>query len=230
MNTWDTKKSLTRFAIRISNLLFGKDLLHRSKTAYKVNRWKNILLDKISSKRRKQRSFELANPDAPWFVPEAIQYLDGRLKETDVGFEWGSGRSTLWFAERIAHITSVEGRQEFYKEMLDRIAKSGYKNISLLLSAVTSEYNFKKAEIISYVEKINSRDIQYDLVVVDGHFRVECLHGINKRIAPGGIVVVDNTEVLGDQDRRYLESMGNIKTWNNGIWETTIVEIEGLST
>ncbi len=30
------------------------------------------------------------------------------VRPEDVGLEWGSGRSTVWFAKRVAEITSVE--------------------------------------------------------------------------------------------------------------------------
>jgi hypothetical protein len=51
---------------------------------------------------RYQRKF----PDAPWLTPAANAFLASFLTVADVGFELGSGRSTLWLARRMAHVTS----------------------------------------------------------------------------------------------------------------------------
>src|ERR1035441_2188196 len=59
-------------------------------------------------KRLEQMRFEKSHPDAPWLAESAILLLDSYLKPTDVGFEWGSGRSTLWLTQRVAHLHSIE--------------------------------------------------------------------------------------------------------------------------
>jgi hypothetical protein len=44
----------------------------------------------------------------PWLTAQAISLLDGLLRPIDVGLEWGSGRSTAWFGQRISALTSIE--------------------------------------------------------------------------------------------------------------------------
>ena len=51
---------------------------------------------------------EHQNSDKPWFNPMANRLLSTLLRPTDQGLEWGSGRSTLWLAKHLGHLTSVE--------------------------------------------------------------------------------------------------------------------------
>lgn len=44
----------------------------------------------------------------PWFPYPAIHFLADRLPHHAHVFEWGAGHSTLWFAQRVATVTSVE--------------------------------------------------------------------------------------------------------------------------
>jgi hypothetical protein len=49
------------------------------------------------------------HPDVPWLTRQAVEILEDWLKPGYVGLEWGSGRSTLWFARRVSHLTSPTG-------------------------------------------------------------------------------------------------------------------------
>ena len=56
---------------------------------------------------------EKRRPDEPWLTRDMISILDGWLKDSDIGIEWGAGRSTVWFANRVSHITSIEHSHEW---------------------------------------------------------------------------------------------------------------------
>ena len=51
--------------------------------------------------RLKQKCFEKNNPGLPWLSPSAILIIDSWLRENDIGFEWGAGRSTIWFGKKV---------------------------------------------------------------------------------------------------------------------------------
>ena len=53
------------------------------------------------------------HPDHPWLTADAVRLLDQLLKPADIGVEFGSGRSTLWFAKRLRHLTSMEDNREW---------------------------------------------------------------------------------------------------------------------
>ena len=50
--------------------------------------------------RTRQMLYERSHHDDPWLTPAAIRLLTGLLCPADLGAEFGSGRSTLWFAAR----------------------------------------------------------------------------------------------------------------------------------
>ena len=80
--------------------------------------------------------YERANPGQPWLTPDMIKILDSWLCPADVGLEFGSGRSTSWFAARVKHLTSVEHNPEWYS--LDSVVKGllryGFYEIKRFLS------------------------------------------------------------------------------------------------
>ena len=56
----------------------------------------------------KQKNWERNNPEAPWLVQDSIAYLDDWLNNDMKGFEFGSGRSTKWFTERVSFIFQLK--------------------------------------------------------------------------------------------------------------------------
>lgn len=122
------KSSLRNNLIRLSNRIFGKDLSHR----FPPLQWSLTLLTKVRSMvspaYRRQSAFERDHPDAPWFVPEAVFELEKILKTDWRGFEWGSGRSSVWFGKRVAHISSIEGREQWMDSVRTQIAEAGLED------------------------------------------------------------------------------------------------------
>ena len=66
----------------------------------------------------------------PWFTYSFIDFLTERLNNDFDVFEFGSGNSTLFFAKRIKHVTSVEHNVEWYNKLISKISD----NVNLLLS------------------------------------------------------------------------------------------------
>lgn len=223
---WPLKRFFFKIIIKSSNYIFGKEFVHRSTIAKLLNRFWLNLVEYISPARRRQARFERENPNSPWFVPEAINYIEKEIKPEFVGFEWGCGRSTEWFARRVRHITSVEGRRSWFDEVSRRIASADLKNkVTMCLAEVTTEHQFSPDEIERYVSVIDTfSDSSLDFVVVDGHFRDECLQRVGKKLSSEGLLIIDNSDVVSE---KLLDSLMTNKTmrWNNGIWETTVIQM-----
>lgn len=222
--SWKFKRRVFWLLIHVSNRLFGKELIHRSRLAGLLNRRWLAVVEALSPARRRQARFERENPDAPWLVPAAIAYLEQELRPEFVGFEWGSGRSTLWFARRVRHITSVEGRRGWFDEVTRWLAKNDLaERVTLHLAEVTSEHNFSPVEIERYAGAIDSVDDgSLDFIVVDGHFREACLRRVANKLRPGGLLIIDNTDVLPATLLDILRTADS-RAWNNGISETTVI-------
>lgn len=223
---WQTKRAIFRGLVRLSNFLFGKEIVHRARWARLLNLLWLQLAERVSTARRRQANFEKANPDAPWFVPEAIVAIERLLRPEHVGFEWGCGRSTLWFARRVAHITSVEGRRAWFEEVSRSLVREGLRQkVELCLAEVSSEHCFSAAEIERYAGVIDRfADHSLDFVVVDGHFRDACLMRVGNKLRAGGLLIIDNSELVSPHQIEAFQA-GSRQSWNNGIWETTVIRL-----
>lgn len=221
---WRLKRAMFGHLVQLSNAAFGKEITHRSRIAKSLNGLWLVLAERFFPARRRQARFEKANPGLPWFVPDAILEIEKFLKPGYKGFEWGCGRSTLWFARHVAHVTSVEGRRDWFDMTGKMIAQGGLQHkIQLILAEVTTEHDFHPHEIERYASAIDRfGDHSLDFVVVDGHFREACLRRIGNKLRQGGLLVIDNSEVV---PASVLDALPGVdrSSWNNGIWETTLI-------
>jgi hypothetical protein len=134
----------------------------------------------------------LCHPDCPWLTRDAVLLLEQLLCAQDSGFEWGSGRSTLWFARRTQHIVSVEDSPEWYKRIFDRIQQAGLSNVKLVLHE-TAHLNEEDAEHADYVQAICSfPDESFDYILVDSWARDWCALAAVWKVKTGGILILNN--------------------------------------
>lgn len=119
----------------------------------------------------------------PWIAYPAIRFLEPRIRQSFKVFEFGSGFSTLWWAQRVSSIRSVEHDQEW----VDRVSPSLPANATLLF-----------AQGDAYVESVSGQF--YDIIVNDGIRRPDCGKSSISALSPGGIVIWDDTDEKGDQD------------------------------
>lgn len=152
-------------------------------------------------KRINYEMFELGVPD---MTTEAITWLDANISSSDTIFEWGSGASTFWLANKCNHIYSAEYFKAFYYYLKEQKEDYLYDNITLLLrepdAVKDSRYiaKYSSAAGLSFknfchsIEDYPSRS--FDCVVVDGRVRAQCIHLAMKSVKRGGILVVDDTD------------------------------------
>src|SRR6478752_7701283 len=60
---------------------------------------------------------QLLHAQDPWLTRDAVLFLDRHLSRDMRGFEWGSGRSTIWFAKRIGALVSIEDNEQWYERL-----------------------------------------------------------------------------------------------------------------
>jgi hypothetical protein len=194
-------------------------------------------------KRLGQMRFEKSYPDVPWLAESAVLLLDSYLKPTDVGFEWGSGRSTLWLAQRVAHLHSVEDNSRWY-----RAIEKELRNAQLIPKITYQFIPCEWTEVDEpsghpYADAANAfPDNSLDFALVDGNIRASCMQVMAAKLKPGGLLILDNANRF--LPNRYLDShttvhecrseprsaawarvMENLKDWRwmsttNGIWDT----------
>ena len=134
-----------------------------------------------------QRSF----PNDPWLTRSANSALASLLRPTDIGLEFGSGRSTAWFASRIGFLTSVEHNANWHREVSDRISKLGIGNVNYLFRAAGAEESSGTAN--PYIAVASSfADASLDFILVDGAHRGWCAKGSLPKLRKNGLLVIDN--------------------------------------
>jgi predicted O-methyltransferase YrrM len=129
------------------------------------------------------------NPDLPWLTAESIRLLSGMLRPTDRALEWGSGRSTRWFADRVADLTSVESDPVWYGRVKDSLVDRA--NVHYYFKECPAGAPEPLAEEYAGVADAFSNE-SLDFVLVDGQVRDRCALKVLAKIKPGGLLAIDN--------------------------------------
>ncbi len=128
--------------------------------------------------------YEKQHPDSPWLTSSAVSILSTYLKNSDIGLEWGSGRSTVWFAARIKHLVSVEDNPEWYQRIKKQLDHLKLNNTEYLFANDRESY-------IGAADQFQENSL--DFVLVDGRdYRSTCAVKAVSKVRTGGIIVVDN--------------------------------------
>ena len=116
-----------------------------------------------------------------WMNYAIIVILEERLKDNMNIFEYGSCYSTIFFSKYVSHITSVEYNKEWY----NLIQASLPDNAELTCSEL--DYDGE------YCRTIHKTDSRYDVVIVDGSDRVNCIKQSIDRLSDQGIIILDDS-------------------------------------
>ncbi|MFP5224617.1 MAG: class I SAM-dependent methyltransferase [Actinomycetota bacterium] len=172
-------------------------------------------------------AYELRHPNHPWWAPSAIRFLDSELDRDARVFEWGSGRSTLWLSERVGSLTSIEHIPDWFRKVEGMLAEAGADNVELRLAELpTDEAAFGDAfwEPNPYTTAADQQpDESLDLVIVDGACRMPCAWRALPKIAPGGLLLIDDTLHIGSVEAWKIPSEWELVHGTGpGVWSTTI--------
>lgn len=93
-------------------------------------------------------------------------------------FEYGMGASSIWWAKKCKKLYGVESNKEWFDAVHEKIGD-------------ISELDFTDTAA-RYVNSIYRYGIQFDIVVVDGIERDDCISKAVDMVKKGGILIVDN--------------------------------------
>jgi hypothetical protein len=180
------------------------------------------------------RLYTWKNPNAPWLTQGAIGFLESYLSPNDIGFEWGTGRSTIWLGSKVGKLYSVEHNTEWLEWVRKKIGQDTH--IKLYHRPLPTESEASYIEVIKEICK----DGSLDFCLVDGRARDLCAEAAVPKIKPGGLLIIDNAERYFPMDGRVAKKRTNyqnkhweylhkviLKDWrslwlSNGIWVTSI--------
>jgi len=171
-----------------------------------------------------EKQYRRTHPDLPWLTQTANRMLDTLILPPDQGLEFGSGRSTLWFANRVNHLTSVEHNPEWYARVSTWLTEKSYQNVDYRLCP-GKDHAMNRNDLPEYVQIV--KDLpgnSLEFVLVDGIFRDACALLALEKLKPGGFLIIDNANL-------YLPSRScspNSRTEQNGpasrLWEQFILQ------
>lgn len=169
----------------------------------RLRHWLNSLV-------RVHDSLAIAELGVPWWTYRAIDFVDAWLlarPDPIRVFEYGSGASTLWLAERAHEVVTVEHHAGFADVIGPALAEIPGVTFRLVEPASGGPVRIGSAkpgnagaDFYDYVHAIDDESGLFDVVVIDGRAREACLELATSRLRPDGIVIFDNS-----RRRRYRE-------------------------
>lgn len=172
-------------------------------------------LGKLDEKSKESRKFhywrsllaihdlpDMVKLGVPWWTYSAIDYLEAKWKSFQSPiqiFEWGSGASTLWLANRADELISVEHDPQWYAILQPFLQV--YTNVTLLLKEPDrllmdekyTSYKNPGLNFKNYVTAIQDHQKKFDVIVIDGRARSACLELSAMFLKDNGCIVLDNS-------------------------------------
>lgn len=173
-------------------------------------------------------SLAIAELDVPWWTYKAIDAVGLWLSTQSApmrAFEYGSGASTIWLARRFDEVHSVEHHRGFGEMMSGELEKFSHVSLRIIdpVATPTPTIGSRKEghaglDFTDYVRSIDSVDGKFNLIVIDGRAREACLEAAKGRLAPGGIIVFDNS--MRRRYRRAIRASGLVERRFRGLTPT----------
>jgi hypothetical protein len=150
--------------------------------------------------------------ELPWMTFPAISHLRDFVEPSMRVFEYGSGGSTVFFANRVHEVISVEHDREWYEKLQEELKMLDIDNWMVYHRPPTPIANgasgdpadpddyvssgdpYEGMSFRDYATQIDEYpDRHFDLIVVDGRARPSCFKHAVHKIKDTGMLVWDNT-------------------------------------
>ncbi len=118
----------------------------------------------------------------PWVTYGFMDFISGRLNNTMDIFEFGPGNSTMWYAAKVNTVTSIEHDNHWFEKIKGDMPDN-------------ANINYKKLIYDGEYSKFpNTLGRQFDVVIVDGRDRVNCMKNALNAINETGVIILDDSE------------------------------------
>lgn len=139
--------------------------------AFNYGQWESV---------RKGMAVDKNGLEIPWYTYPTIEYLKSfDFQSCDV-FEFGSGNSSFYWANRARSVVSVEDNKEWFEIV----------NNKKRLNQSVIYY----ADQVCYVKSLADQNKLFEIVVIDGNWRMQCTLAAIKYLKPDGMIVLDNSD------------------------------------
>lgn len=159
----------------------------------------------------------------PWMNYNAIEFLDERLNKNLTLFEFGSGYSTYFYASRVKTVVSVEYDDRWYQLVKLQVPS----NVDLVFQQEDTDNE--------YCRVIAGRGQKFDVVIVDGRDRVNCIKHSITALSDQGVILLDDSQreryqdgiVLAEASGFRVLHMSGLKATGGRSVRTTILYRDG---
>lgn len=129
----------------------------------------------------KKESIDKNNNPIPWYSYPFIKFLEPRLKKEFSVFEYGSGNSTLWFSKYVKSVKAVEHDKTWYDKVKPKLPAN-------------AELIYREIENKNYSKEISASGSKYDIIIIDGVDRNNCVYESVNLLSQNGVIILDNSE------------------------------------
>jgi hypothetical protein len=142
-----------------------------------------------------QRKEAIDNSGKPiaWCTYSFMHFIHPRLQNEFNVFEYGCGNSTIWYAKKVNSIKSVEHD----KSWLNKIQSTMPANSTIVYKELIYGGDYSK--------EVGNSNQKYQIVIVDGRDRNNCLLNSISQLTDDGVVVFDNSNL-----RQYQTSISEV--------------------
>ena len=133
----------------------------------------------------------------PWYTYPAIEYISQFDYANRKVFEFGCGYSSPFWAERAQKVVSVEDNPIWFKRW-----KQEFKQPNL-------DIRWREEGEI-YEDAILEDEELYDVIVVDGKRRAECAAAAVQKMAPNGMIILDDSDRI-NTSQEYVKAVENLR-------------------
>ena len=171
--------------------LISGNIENKRKTRFHDERGQKIKIKDYKNLLRSIKSYlikKITNriPEYPWLPYSAtnflINYFD-KFNDKDI-LEFGAGCSTVFFSKTLSKVYSKEDNYDWYNFLKNKIIKKDIKNTYLEFCENKDNYLLIDKDWPSH----------YDLILIDGSWRDECLKIALEKIKDNTLIILDNSD------------------------------------
>jgi hypothetical protein len=122
------------------------------------------------------------NNPTPWMNYAIVEFLKQRFKNDFNLFEYGSGFSTIFYSNLVNSVISIEYDKNWF---------ACIKNMAPLNAKV---YFYDNDVDGKYSRSIRDFETLFQVIIIDGRDRVNCIKQSLPNISPDGVIILDDSD------------------------------------
>jgi precorrin-6B methylase 2 len=146
------------------------------------------------------RQFNAIGPNNeayPWYTYACIDFIEKRIEKKFNIFEFGAGHSTIWWAKRVNSIISCEHEKNWIQKLSPMLPQN----------ALLIHHNLEPGS--DYENSILQYNSSFDIIIIDGRKRVECVKNSVHKLTSNGVIIWDNSDLTEyNEAYEYLKNCG----------------------